>query len=105
MHDAGKEVPAIRDKPSLVGYEWLWRAYNDLATCRQYGMGPGPIPWYAIQAYAESLGLDTDETYILHRAVRIADTVWLENRATMAAQQQKTPDTPLGSPSRGRTGR
>ncbi|QBQ71183.1 tail chaperonin [Shewanella phage S0112] len=38
------------------------KAFYDLNSCRQIGMGLGPIPWTAIIQYAEHYGLDQDVT-------------------------------------------
>jgi len=82
LHDSGKVVPEIRDRPSAVGYEWLWQAFIDLNTCRTYGMGPGPIPWTAIQRYTEVEEFGEEDTWILHRVIRQLDNVWLDHKAS-----------------------
>lgn len=45
--------------------EWLdyyWRAFLDLSTTRQIGMGAGPIPWTAINEWAARHGVtDIDD--------------------------------------------
>jgi hypothetical protein len=73
MQDAGMEVPALERRQSITGYEWLWDAYWELDTCRQTGMSVGPIPWTAIQQYAEAEMLNADETYMLHTVIRSMD--------------------------------
>lgn len=100
MHDAGKVVPAIRDRPSPRGFEWLWQAFTDLNSCRAYGMSPGPIPWTAIQQYAESNSMGVDDTWLLHRVIRAVDNVWLDQR-TQQQQQAKPAKKPAGG-TRGR---
>lgn len=97
MHDAGKDVPAIRDRPNPVGYEWLWQAFNDLNTCRTYGMGPGPIPWTAIEQYAQSHRMDVEDTWMLHRVIRHLDSVWLECHAKPASTAPRNPVKATGS--------
>ena len=98
MHDAGKVVPAIRDRPSVTGFEWLWQAFIDLGTCRHYGMSPGPIPWTAIEEYARVNELGVDDTWMLHRVIRRADDVWLAQKAeaTKPAAQSAPAAPPKG---------
>ena len=39
----------IRNKPTLrIGLEFYWKAYRDLTSDRDIGMGVGPIPWQAM---------------------------------------------------------
>ena len=56
---------------------WLVSAFGELSTCRQVGMGVGPIPLTAIQHYADrhELGelfikqiLDMDRQYLIDTA-------------------------------------
>jgi len=78
MADSGRSVPAIEQRPSLEGYEWLWQAFISLATCRQIGMTPGPIPWTAIQQYCAVHRLTDAEAYMLHNVIPYMDNVFLE---------------------------
>jgi hypothetical protein len=44
--------------PDLAACAWLWRAFQELSTCRlAFGDGPGPIPITAIWAYLDRYGL------------------------------------------------
>ena len=81
MLDAGRAVPALEDRPTATGFVWLWEAFIDLGTCRQVGMAAGPIPWTAIQRYAEVNRFGEDETWMLHGVVRHLDSLWLKNNA------------------------
>jgi len=49
----------------------------DLTTCRQIGMSAGPIPWTAVQQYAETDRLDDEETRMLHAVIRHMDNAWM----------------------------
>lgn len=53
--------------PEMLGVEWIWKAWNDLNSCRSLGMGVGPIPWSAVDRYAQAVGLDGDEFVLLWR--------------------------------------
>lgn len=79
MKRAGKDVPALDRRPVIIGYEWLWEGFHDLSTCRAGGMGLMPIPWLATQRYAEVMGLDADETFLLHTVVRAMDSKYREH--------------------------
>lgn len=86
----------MRNRPSLLGYEWLWAAFVALGSCRQIGMGLGPIPWTATQRYAEVMRLSTDEAFLLHWVIPVVDAVLLEH------QHQKTEKPrPKAAPSKG----
>jgi len=51
----------IKNEPELLpGLEIYLKAFWDLSTCRQMGMGLGPIPWLSIQEYVTILGGDED---------------------------------------------
>ena len=78
MADAGKHVPAIEEMPTATGLEWYMTAFRDLSSCRSLGMGLGPIPWTAIEAYAYANDLDDYERWELHTVIRHVDGVWLE---------------------------
>lgn len=58
-------------------YQWVFSAFFDLSTCRQVGMGVGPIPWTAIQQYVTTYFLDDDQAYFLKRVVYGLDKVYL----------------------------
>jgi hypothetical protein len=78
MADEGLDVPAITERPTLIGHEWLWEAYLSLNSCRSYGLSVGPIPWSAIEMYAASESLTQSERFLLHTVIRKMDTVFLD---------------------------
>ena len=74
---------APRLRPGLEPY---WDAFWTLSTCRQMGMGPGPIPWLAVDRYAERHGIagdgfldlcdilhEMDEAFMAHVAAKNKD--------------------------------
>lgn len=53
---------------------WVWRAWQELSTCRTYHMGgPGPIPWDAVDRYCQRYGHTLDEQEELLGYLRALD--------------------------------
>lgn len=52
LAEKGMDIPALDRKPDIAGLEWIWEAFWKLSTCRSFGMGAGPIPWWVINKYA-----------------------------------------------------
>lgn len=50
-------------------------AFHELSTCRQIGMALGPIPWTAIDRYAERHGIGDFEQFAT--LVRACDAAYL----------------------------
>lgn len=92
MADAGMPVPAIENRPSVIGFEWLWEAFVVLGSCRVNGFELGSIPWTAVEMYAHSLMLDEEEKWLLHGVVSYLDQVFIDyqrnksDKARQAAQ-------------------
>ena len=93
MADAGRDVPLLEQRTSLTGYWWLWEAFHALTTCRMIGMSYGPIPWTAIQQYAEAERMTDEETYMLHAVIRSMDGRFLhyqdEKSKTQSSQAKR----------------
>lgn len=79
MQDAGMEIPALDNRPSITGFEWLWEAFLELNTCRETGMGIGSIPWTASQNYAEALRMNDEEAWLMHKVVRHLDGLFVDH--------------------------
>ena len=60
------------------------RAFDELGTTRQIGMGLGPIPWHRILQYAGHAGLDGDMTRVFKAVMRAMDGVYLDWQAERA---------------------
>ncbi len=85
MADDGFDVPAlnirIRVAPHLTFH---WSAFNTLSSDRQSGMGLGPIPWTAIDRYAQRYGIDDpDEFDRFCRLIGVLDREFLKWHAEM----------------------
>lgn len=88
--DAGMEVPALDIRPSVTGFQWLWEAFVELTSCRQMGMSVGPIPWTAIQKYAEAHQLTDGETWLLHGVVQHLDEIFITHHIEKTSGNSKT---------------
>jgi hypothetical protein len=64
--------------------------WRELETCRDFGMGIGPIPWTAIVAWAEVVGLDRDATWKLTQVIRKLDNDYLGALAAKRRQQENS---------------
>lgn len=58
------------------GDGFFLQAFENLSSCRQIGMGPGPIPWNAVRDYAieHQYPYPSDLWYL----VRCMDAIYLE---------------------------
>jgi hypothetical protein len=61
------------------GERFIMRAFFELSSCRQYGMGPGPIPWNFIQEYADREGLDPDIRTLFADMIRMLDGEYMKD--------------------------
>ena len=86
MAAAGMHVPALEARPSIVGYRWLWEAFNALDSCRVNAMSVGRIPWTAVQQYAEAHKLDEEETWTLHEVIQHLDSLFISHHAEKQKQ-------------------
>lgn len=59
-----------------VGFAFA-RAFNDLSTCRSFGMGVGPIPWRDAVHYADRLGLEGGAALFFLDVIRELDRLYL----------------------------
>jgi hypothetical protein len=60
---------------------WLLCAFADLSTCRSFGMDIGPIPWTAIQAYANEHVRPGLGRRVFHIVMRALDRAYLAEKA------------------------
>lgn len=74
---------SIRDKPKiLVGLELYWKAFSDLSSDREIGMGIGPVPWRAIHEWGLRHNIVGDDFERLVLMVRGLDAVYIEKQAS-----------------------
>jgi len=79
----GRELPDwfLDEPPIPPNANFFIRAFDDLSTCRDHGMGYGPIPWDRIVQYGYHAGLDDDMVEVLIRVVRRMDNKFLDQKA------------------------
>ncbi len=80
----------IRNAPFLLpGLHFYYQAFLDLSTCRPLGMSEGPIPWSAINTYAERHELTDDDYDRFFILIRVMDVAYLEHRDKKRAAKEK----------------
>jgi hypothetical protein len=80
----------IKNKPEIKpGLDLYWRAFQDLSTDRDVGMGVGPIPWLAIHAWAERNYIRGDDFERLVLILRGLDNIYLEKQAAKDKSKSK----------------
>lgn len=68
----------IQNAPQLLpGLEPYYEAFVELSTCREHGMGLGPIPWTAIDRYGQRHAFVGEGFQYLVRMVRALDDAFL----------------------------
>ena len=80
----------LLEMPDLGSLCWLYTAFLDLSSCRSMGVAIGPIPWTAIQAYANEWDLVEYPRALLFSAIRCADDMvvsYYANKSKEAGNQ------------------
>lgn len=79
--ERGQPVPAwYIDRPfEHESDEFYISAFRALSTCRSFGLGVGPIPWTAIDAYAARFGMSDDMADHLNIVITAMDNVYLKH--------------------------
>lgn len=82
MRSSTKRIPeSIRNAPELhMGLEIYLDAFFELSSSRSLGMGPGPIPWTAVQLYGEAIDLPPEQMSELHYFIPCMDEVWIKHQ-------------------------
>lgn len=77
----GEAPPVLRR-----GDQFYVTAFWRLSTCRQIGMSTGPIPYTAIQDYAEKAGFDSYMCEVFVAAIYAMDNAFEEHKAEQRAK-------------------
>jgi hypothetical protein len=77
----GREAPDwFFDQPTPErGDDLYLDGFWELSSCRDFGMGVGPIPWDKIVQYARWVKLEPDLEVLFVRIIRELDEVYLRN--------------------------
>ena len=77
---SGLPIPSrIENAPSIwPGLELYYLGFLELNSSRQIGMQLGPIPWLAIEQYAQAKELDDDQKEAMHYHISEMDRSYLK---------------------------
>jgi len=80
MAREGQVLKALAEKPRLLPHLIeTWRAFFTLSSTRMIGFGTlGPIPWTAVDAYANRYGIKGEAFERFHRFITAMDGIYLE---------------------------
>lgn len=97
----------IKNAPELLpGLAFYYLAFKQLSTCRQIGMGEGPIPWLATEAYCTRHEVEGEDYDIFVALIEAMDMEYLKYRHGTTSGKGKGqamgPDKPARSASRKR---
>lgn len=66
------------DRPALPETgPFFIQAFDDLATCRQFGFGIGPIPWRDVVLYGRFHGFEGESLQLFVDVIRELDKLYL----------------------------
>lgn len=81
----------IANRPQLIpGLELYWRAYADMTSDREVGMGVGPIPWTAMHLWAVRHNIRGDDFDRLVLVLRGMDAVFMAHQAKKQKKGSKS---------------
>lgn len=71
----------IKNKPEITtGLDLYWKAFQDLSSDRDIGMGVGPIPWSAMHTWASRNHIRGDDFERFVLVLRGLDNVYMEKQ-------------------------
>ena len=80
----------IENKPVIsAGLDFIWRAFWELSTDRDFGMAEGPIPWTAMNDYAHRYDIWGDEFDRFVLLIKALDSVYIEKRGRQQKHKMK----------------
>ena len=79
-------LPAkIANKPTIkFGLDLYWKAFQDLSADRDVGMGVGPIPWSAMNAWGVRNHIKGDDFERFVLVLRGMDSVYMTHQSKKA---------------------
>ena len=75
-------VPSkIANRPEIKpGLELYWKAFQDLSSDRDVGMGIGPIPWVSVHAWGARNHIWGDNFERLVMVIRGLDSIYMDKQ-------------------------
>lgn len=89
MEKEGTVVKALLLKPSIVGEEWIWDAWGEMAGDRQTGMGPAPTPWSVVSSYSQRYGIIGDQFELFVHGIRALDHALIDYEDVERERREK----------------
>lgn len=72
----------IANKPEIkTGLELYWKAFQDLSSDRDVGMGVGPIPWSAMSTWGARNHIRGDDFERLVLVLRGLDSIYMDKQS------------------------
>ena len=80
----------IKNAPLLnIGLLFYWKAFQDLSSDRDVGMGIGPLPWSAMHSWATRNCVSGDDFERFVMILRGMDTVFVEHMGKKSKKKAK----------------
>lgn len=85
----------MRERPELSPFlASTYEAFWELSSCRSSGMGVGPIPWTAIDAFCQSRAItDQDELRSFTQLIRAMDGAYIGYVTEAREKEQREAET------------
>lgn len=89
---AGEDLPdKVKNAPQLLrGLSLYYNAFQELTSCRAFGMGVGPIPWQAINDYCLTYEITDEQREDMFFYIGVLDATYRTHVETKS-KQDKTP--------------
>ena len=90
--ESGRPLPkSLRDVQPVQAHQKLYLlAFQDCTTCRQVGMGLGPIPWTAVREWCTAARLSEIESDEVWFVVTRIDEAFLKHSAEQMSSGKNT---------------
>jgi hypothetical protein len=75
----------IKNKPEVkLGLELYWKAFQDLSSDRDIGMGVGPIPWSSMNEWGARNHIRGDDFERFVAVLRGMDSIYMDKQSKKA---------------------
>jgi hypothetical protein len=87
----------VIEEPNVAHFSFYIDAFAELNSCRNFGMGMGPIPFTAIAEYVRLYKVEDSEEFMY--IIRVMDNQFIKSQN---ANKQQSSDNPKSKASRGK---